>query len=167
MALTTYTLKERLVKCERCGFRVPPNQRYCAQCGRPVLSPPMSVIEREPASERRGRTACDPGLSVILQVLPSGTCLTLGLDEPVILGRGGETETPGLLDLSDYNALWHGVSRHHCLLRRRDARLVVTDLGSANGTFLNGELISPHHEYVVARGDKLILGTLHLIVSFD
>jgi pSer/pThr/pTyr-binding forkhead associated (FHA) protein len=36
------------------------------------------------------------------------------------------------------------VSRQHCQLQRRGLVVEITDLGSANGTFLDGKRIPPH-----------------------
>ena len=43
----------------------------------------------------------------------------------------------------------------------------MTDLNSVNGTYLNGQLLRPHEEYLVADGDQLILGTLHATIFFN
>ncbi|MCA1686518.1 MAG: FHA domain-containing protein, partial [Planctomycetia bacterium] len=49
------------------------------------------------------------------------------------------------------------VSRHHCRLsRRRDGSFVVEDLGSTNGTFVNGQRIAS--ETLVGREDAVTLG---------
>jgi pSer/pThr/pTyr-binding forkhead associated (FHA) protein len=52
------------------------------------------------------------------------------------------------------------------LLRREGIRLAVNDLGSANGTYVNGQRLTSFQKHVVAHGDHLILGRLHLIISF-
>jgi pSer/pThr/pTyr-binding forkhead associated (FHA) protein len=92
-----------------------------------------------------------------------------GARRPAILGRHAfaATLTPGLLvDLAHLGAEKHGVSRLHCQLRRQGAHLILTDLGSTNGTYLNGERISPHMPHRLSEGDRLVLGTLHLAVFF-
>lgn len=48
------------------------------------------------------------------------------------------------------------VSRRHASLRREDDRTVVEDLGSLNGTFVNGERIKESR--LVTDSDKLRLG---------
>jgi pSer/pThr/pTyr-binding forkhead associated (FHA) protein len=110
-----------------------------------------------------------PGSPVLLQFLPSGMCITLALDRPTVLGRHSFAASPTpdrVVDLSHLGAEKHGVSRQHCLLRRQGAHLILTDLGSTNGTYLNGERISPHRPHRLSEGDRLILGTLHLVVFF-
>jgi hypothetical protein len=51
------------------------------------------------------------------------------------------------------------VSRHHAQLRYRSRRFWVTDLGSTNGTYVNGE---PVQEQALRDGDVISLGGLEL-----
>jgi pSer/pThr/pTyr-binding forkhead associated (FHA) protein len=51
------------------------------------------------------------------------------------------------------------VSRHHAQLRYRARRFWVADLGSTNGTFINGEQIA---EQALRDGDTISLGGLEL-----
>ncbi len=51
------------------------------------------------------------------------------------------------------------VSRAHAELRRRDGRWLVADLGSRNGTFVNGRLVRRHP---LRDGDRLRFGTTTL-----
>ena len=50
-------------------------------------------------------------------------------------------------------SMW--VSRRHCLIERRGARVTISDLGSHNGTFVNGV---PVQERVLAHGDQIRIG---------
>jgi pSer/pThr/pTyr-binding forkhead associated (FHA) protein len=52
------------------------------------------------------------------------------------------------------------VSRHHAQLRYRARRFWINDLGSTNGTFINGEQIE---EKALRDGDTISLGGLELI----
>lgn len=55
------------------------------------------------------------------------------------------------------------VSRFHCRLTlEADGRLVLEDLSSTNGTFVNDERVERR---VLETGDRLRLGRLHLLVS--
>lgn len=51
------------------------------------------------------------------------------------------------------------VSRHHAQLRYKTRRFWLTDLGSTNGTFINGERVT---EAALRDGDKVSLGGLEL-----
>jgi len=52
------------------------------------------------------------------------------------------------------------ISRQHCLLRVKDTGVSVRDLGSRNGTLVNGVLISK--EQRLRLGDQIQLGSLVL-----
>lgn len=109
----------------------------------------------------------DPKANVILQFTPTGERLELPLANQVILGRAESSGTPDdVYDLSRFDAYRLGVSRRHCMLERHDTYLLVTDLGSSNGTFLNGKRILPSQHHIVADGDDLLLGALHFVVKF-
>ena len=55
------------------------------------------------------------------------------------------------------------VSRRHCELFEREGKLVVRDLGSSNGTFVNGGRV--HDQQVVKPGDVLTIGGVSLKVE--
>ncbi len=50
------------------------------------------------------------------------------------------------------------VSRRHAVIRRRGEREVIVDLGSTNGTFINGSRILPHIEYPLQDGAEILIG---------
>jgi hypothetical protein len=107
----------------------------------------------------------EPDTKILLQCLPSGACFWLSLEIPTILGRNASFPQEDALDLSHLDYRQH-LSNRHCTLQRRGVHVTVTDWGSAYGTYLNGERLLPGHEYGVADGDRLVLGTLHLAVYF-
>ena len=56
------------------------------------------------------------------------------------------------------------ISRKHCQIVQDQDQTVVRDLGSSNGTFLNGERIT---EGVVNAGDRLSVGATTFTVQID
>ncbi len=54
------------------------------------------------------------------------------------------------------------ISRQHCALFNKDEKIVVKDLGSRNGTVLNGEKLTKSEE--LRTGDELQVGPLHFHV---
>ncbi|MEI6971021.1 MAG: FHA domain-containing protein [bacterium] len=80
--------------------------------------------------------------------------LQLGAD-PVIIGRVPECD----VQLADDR-----VSRHHCEIRAWDDVFVVRDLGSHNGTLINGQ----RTEIAVLKdGDKIGIGNTTVCVLGD
>lgn len=53
------------------------------------------------------------------------------------------------------------VSRHHAVFKVDSEGLTVTDLGSTNGTYVNGRR---HEIAALAPGDEVMLGKFHLVV---
>jgi adenylate cyclase len=49
------------------------------------------------------------------------------------------------------------VSKDHCIVEQRDGRFVLRDLGSLNGTYVNGERV--RGETVLKHGDEIALGS--------
>jgi hypothetical protein len=169
---TILTPKQRWTRCAQCSYYMLPHEKVCPRCGHPA--PDMALVEtgiltRNPLTlpaERSGNDLFAVGAQAVFQFLPSGLCLALPVKRPVILGRGAPSTAEELVDLTDLNALRHGVSRRHCILQRRDPHLILMDLGSTNGTYLNGMLLRAHQSYTMMDGDQLILGTLRVAVAF-
>ncbi len=148
------------MRCPHCGAELFPTITPVTV---PVVRRPLSI----PTSNGQNSYHFGENARLIIQLLPSGVCLPIDLTGPLVLGREDGGSTDEVLDLSEFNAIKHGVSRRHAMLRREDDRLLVCDLGSTNGTHLNGSLLLPHEDHPLAHGDKLILGTLHLLISFS
>jgi molecular chaperone DnaK (HSP70) len=69
----------------------------------------------------------------------------------VVLTAGrGETNDIRLDDLK--------VSRFHTEFRLRDEKVEVVDLGSTNGTYINGKKLTPHQPCVLKLKDEVIIG---------
>lgn len=89
------------------------------------------------------------GLTFAELVLPDGQRLTVGA-EPLVLGRLPECDVV----LTDPN-----VSRRHAEVRRLGDDVVVADLGSTNGTRVNGV---PVREQRLESGDEISMGSTSL-----
>ncbi len=72
------------------------------------------------------------------------------------------------VDLSVNGAEQLGVSRMHLAIKfnRRDNTIIVYDLGSANGTHINGQKLHPNEERILRSEDSLRLGRLVMNVRF-
>lgn len=88
--------------------------------------------------------------------------------EDMILGRRDPTTgaTPEV-DLTSYAGYRMGVSRRHSSLALENNRLNLWDLGSSNGTFINGTRLTPHQPSPVRDGDEVRLGQMVLRLFFQ
>jgi hypothetical protein len=98
-----------------------------------------------------------------LHLLDTGQVLPLSSRNEFTLGRisEGQPIMPDI-DLSAYQAYAAGVSRLHAVIKRNGNQMIFMDLGSANGTFINGKRLSPNVEQSLKHGDILALGKLKI-----
>jgi hypothetical protein len=94
------------------------------------------------------------GLSLVELLLPDGTRIAVET-EPVVIGRLPECQVV----LGDPN-----VSRRHAEVRRTGEGIVVTDLGSTNGTKVNGVSVREQH---LASGDEITVGSPTLVLEMS
>jgi hypothetical protein len=92
-------------------------------------------------------------------VVPKGGSIILGRSDPRNRNRVD-------LDLTPYGALDRGVSREHVRMHIEEGRLLVTDLGSTNGTFLASTRLEPNTPTILRKGDELLLGRLPIQILF-
>ncbi len=92
-----------------------------------------------------------------------GEWFELDLTGEAILGIG--ENSPVSRTLQQFDGEQKGVSRQHALLRASGTDLSVVDLGSTNGTMVNGTLLKPDSPYPLEDGDRLSLGGLDLLVA--
>jgi serine/threonine-protein kinase len=64
------------------------------------------------------------------------------------------------LDLADYDR--GHASRRHAVIERRGDQYVVTDVGSVNGTVLNGVTLPAHRPQPLRAGDRIRIGDVEL-----
>jgi hypothetical protein len=77
----------------------------------------------------------------------------------IVLGRvTGNGDLPDI-DLSSFSAQDFGVSRQH-LKVVRDKLFYVEDIGSTNGTYINGMRLAPYTQYMLRHSDTLTIGQL-------
>jgi len=74
------------------------------------------------------------------------------LRKRVVIGSGGE---------ADFVLLDPTVSRRHALIRKHHGNYLLSDLGSENGTFINGKKLKPNTEYTLSGANDIRIGTLH------
>lgn len=86
--------------------------------------------------------------------LPSGAALDFPLEQPSItVGRAGDNQ----LSLDEIS-----VSRRHARLTVESSRLMIEDLGSANGTFIGTQRVAPNSPGLVPADTPVRLGDVEI-----
>src|SRR4051812_11624481 len=144
--------------CSQCGSQNSDNARFCSQCGTP-LSPPTEPEGQQVADDATAtitfgapakaadadeRTSLNAADAAAVDALPAGSAL-------LVVQRGPGAGSRYLLD-SDLSTVGRHpesdifldditVSRRHVEFRRAEGTFRVHDVGSLNGTYLNGDRV--------------------------
>ncbi len=160
------------VICENCGKPNPVEENYCYACGHILPAGIQAVATRGLSGGsslkpqlRWGTAYFGDQMILRMHVRDANELIEKQFMDECVLGRT-QVESGMAIDLSPYNALDLGVSREHAKLTRQSATIMVQDLGSTNGTFLNGQRLLPYQPRVLRNEDELCLGDMVLRVSF-
>ena len=117
-----------------------------------------SDLRRQRENELMGALPDAGGIKtvVLTDMNTPGKCFRATLEEPVVVGHSRQ-QCKIVLDYSGY------VSGKHCMIYVKDGQVMVKDLGSTNGTFLNGYRI--FNETPLQHGAMLVLGQLQFMVE--
>lgn len=159
-----------MILCQNCLHNEMLGAMFCSECGAQLIyatGVPTSAIRATTGSLRAKDVGLKgsplpvtfPDAQVSLNIISTGDVLPFAGQEDVTLGRvsEGQPVVPDI-DLTPYKAYEAGVSRMHASIRIIEDQVLITDLGSANGTRVNGMQITSHIPYPVKHGDILTLG---------
>lgn len=167
-----------MIICPNCQHKEMSGAIFCSKCGAQLID--MNIVThkfhtaeaRQAATHDTGRIQPPPPAHlqswISLNIIESDQILPLADRTEFTLGRSteGQPIVPDV-DLSEYNAYSLGVSRLHAVLKLIRDHIVVVDLGSSNGTYLNGDRIPSYVETPVSHGDILYLGKLKMQVLIE
>jgi hypothetical protein len=162
-----------MIICSNCQHENVSGAVFCAECGAQldgVQTLVTQAISNEQIEEELRKKAPRPAADSVpanswlsLHLMDSGKILPLASRNEFTLGRlsEGQPIMPDI-DLTPYQAYASGVSRLHAVVKRDGAQVFVMDLGSSNGTYINGRRLNPHMEEGLNHGDILALGKLKI-----
>lgn len=161
-----------MIVCPNCQCKNMNGAVFCDDCGMQLAGADMIVtqnispIQQKKIKDDAVKTATlqnnlDTWAS--LHLMESGQILPLTDRQEFTLGRISDAQPimPDI-DLTPYQAYASGVSRLHAVLKREGNQVRVMDLGSSNGTYLNGKRLKPNTEQPIQHGDLLSLGKLKI-----
>jgi pSer/pThr/pTyr-binding forkhead associated (FHA) protein len=149
--------------CSQCGAEQQEGARFCSRCG-VAVEPRQGEVDVDQTTAAIDVGALDPTSSV--EALPS---LEEGTGMLVVI-RGPNAGARYLLDREattvgrhpDCEIFLHDVtvSRRHSEFRRAGKDFVLHDLGSLNGTYVNGDRVD---EQTLNSGDEVQIGRFKLL----
>jgi DNA-binding response OmpR family regulator len=99
--------------------------------------------------------------------LPSTTkTISYAIDNELLIGRPDPHELVfSGFDLSPYDGVSKGVSRRHAMFKISGDKLTLIDLGSDNGTMINGDKLEPNAPTEIHDGDIVHFGHLEVTLK--
>jgi hypothetical protein len=163
-----------MIVCPNCRHPNMAGALFCSECG-VALSPAGALSTQQIETGRmhdllKQRAVAPPNPPPVavsdwatLHLLDTGQMLPLTDRNEFTLGRisEGQPIMPDI-DLSPYQAYARGVSRLHAVLKRESSRVFLMDLGSSNGTYVNGKRLTPNVDHAISNGDVVALGKLKI-----
>ena len=162
--------------CSQCGSQNADSAKFCSQCGSPLASAAAGSAEPSPQdqtstitfgapnkAETDERTSLNAADAAAVDALPAGSAL-------LVVQRGPGAGSRYLLD-SDLSTVGRHpesdifldditVSRRHVEFRRDAGAFRVYDVGSLNGTYLNGDRVD---DAELQNGDEVRIGKFRLM----
>ena len=163
-----------MIICSNCKHSNMDGALFCAECGAQLVVNDKLTTQNITTKQFEELNTDIPTQDVYqsfeggdawgsLHLLDTGQVLPLSTRNEFTMGRisEGQPIMPDI-DLSPYQAYAAGVSRLHGVVKRDGARVVFMDLGSANGSYINGQRLASNVEQVLHHGDIVALGKLKM-----
>ena len=160
-----------MITCPNCKHEEVDGAIFCSECGSQLVkseSVHTQMIQPDDGDDRvTGPIAEEHPSSnaawISLHMLDSGQILPISDQTEFTMGRISDNQPimPDL-DFSAYKAYDNGVSRLHAVIRQNNGNVIIMDLGSSNGTYVNGTRLLPNTEQPLHHGDVVALGKLKM-----
>ena len=170
-----------MILCPNCLHKEMVGALFCSECGTQLVhdngvpttalpqqgdSPPQTASPMPPPQAPTPKHTVEfQDAALSLNIINKGEIIPIGKRKEVTLGRvsRGQPVVPDI-DLTPYKAYEAGVSRMHLSISIGDDLITVADLGSVNGTRINGRKITSHIPHPIKNGDILTLGKFKIQV---
>jgi hypothetical protein len=148
------------MRCAECGAPQSDAHRFCSNCGAPLHAPgaegadttsQLVLPEAGATGEWSAGAHADGPVLAVRAGGPSGALFPIRPEGTVTIGRSPTAD----VFLDDVT-----VSRHHARIEHRPEGIVLRDMGSLNGTYVNRRRIEDEER--LEDGDELQIGKFRL-----
>lgn len=163
-----------MIVCPNCKQNNMAGAMFCTECGAQLVGKNDLITQhistdslannlKNQASNKIKTTPNTGDAWANLHLLDNGQILPLAAKNEFTMGRvsDGQPIMPDI-DLSPYQAYAAGVSRIHAIIKKMGTQIIFMDLGSANGTYINGKRLTSNVEHSLSHGDIVALGKLKM-----
>jgi len=181
--------------CPNCGYLNRAGVVFCENCGVSLIGDPGVAastrslgntpktgnldpnalaegisLDQVKSAGVKGSDYFAPNSLVRFEVGEEVQALILPINQLIVFGRrDAATGSIPDVDLTPFSGYRMGVSRRHAEIRHDVVANVLElfDLGSSNGSYLNGERLVAHRGYRLRDGDQIRLGQLFIKIHFQ
>jgi hypothetical protein len=160
-----------MIICPNCKSQQIDGAIFCSECGAQLVQSDSAQTQKFETDSPELRSAVmyvdevgkQGSTWITLHLLETGDILPISERNEFTMGRLSENQPiePDI-DLTPFKAFDNGVSRLHAVIRKSEGNIVLVDLGSSNGTYVNGLRIMPNIEQPLRHGDIVALGKLKM-----
>ncbi|HAF69466.1 MAG TPA: hypothetical protein DCL16_10120 [Acidimicrobiaceae bacterium] len=143
--------------CEGCGHSNDVGARFCSSCGRP-----LSLAEEASTEALETLTGDSEGIDLENPLTGAALIVASGHQAGTQYAVTAQVVTVGRHPDSDIFLDDITVSRLHVELTASDTGYDIKDVGSLNGTYLNGERLEDN-KALLTNGDELQIGKFKLL----
>ncbi|MAS34237.1 MAG: hypothetical protein CL610_09525 [Anaerolineaceae bacterium] len=165
-----------MVACPECAHQNIEGALLCAECGSMLQTSSKVAASTKHLNNTSGEVVAKATWGtarfgedaiVTLRIRDVAEAIMLHPTRQTVLGRS-DSDSPKQpdLDLTSMGGFEKGVSRLHAAISRSEDTLMLMDLGSVNGTYLNGQRLIPNQARVLRDGDEIRLGKLVAHIYF-
>ncbi|MCZ7540569.1 MAG: FHA domain-containing protein [Anaerolineae bacterium] len=173
-------------KCSNCGQQNRPGVIFCENCGASLIGKlPLSTKALDSTDSEQAELGIDASILTDVTIRDRrrsnrgwacgwrSRAARTQFTSPPSRRRSSGRRDPATgdkpdIDLTPYAGYRMGVSRRHAAIRPGDeSGLDLWDLGSSNGTFLNGQRLSAHRPYPPARRRRNPPGQMVIRLHFE
>ena len=153
------------VRCSACGAENPSYEAYCEDCGASLTAARAEAVAPTPAMPAAPAPVAEipiPSPRPRLSLVDGGGEFPLDRD---LLSLGRRSPADSIfpeIDLTEADTESY-VSRRHGRIVRQDGRFLYEDVGSSNGSFLNGNRLAAGIQTEIREGDRLRLGKTEMV----
>lgn len=166
-----------MISCPYCGHGNREGLLFCEQCGHGLggdaVEPTLPTRQLDDsmadlsARATWGSASFSGASAIVIHIRDASDPVVVELKDQLIVGRA-DTTSPRQpnIDMTPYGALEKGVSRIHAAIERNEDVLTLVDMGSSNGTHLNGQRLVPDSPRVLRDGDEVRFGKMVTHIYF-
>lgn len=167
-----------MIKCSNCNHPNREGMLFCDNCGYSITDAAVGTatiatrrIDNDPddsiAKATWGSARFSADTSIIVHILDANEPIILESSQRIIFGRSDANSTSNPdVDLTPHGAISKGVSRQHAAIEVSEDTVMLLDIGSSNGTFLNEQRLLPNQPRLLRDGDEVRFGKLVAHIYF-